>query len=134
MLSKILYHYHEANHTLLVITRSALHFIFTMPLIKNKEFWEQLIADFPLIRHEPRRTQRLQQFFYCRVCIRCRGEIYTEPLPSNDRGYTYRQTHERDLGSTLLIRAQLSRHIYQVSGIQKLIGWTPRHTESMVMS
>jgi hypothetical protein len=27
-----------------------------------------------------------QQFFYCCVCIRYRGNVSTEPLPSNDKG------------------------------------------------
>jgi hypothetical protein len=39
-----------------------------------------------LIWHRPHRKWRVQQFFYCCVCIRCRGNIFTEPLPSNDRG------------------------------------------------
>jgi hypothetical protein len=28
----------------------------------------------------------VKQFFYCCVCIRYRGNVSTEPLPSNDRG------------------------------------------------
>jgi hypothetical protein len=39
-----------------------------------------------LIRHGPHRKQRVQQWFYCCVCIRYRGNFSTEPLPSNDRG------------------------------------------------
>jgi hypothetical protein len=38
------------------------------------------------IRHGPHRKRRVQQFFYCCVCIRYRGNVSTEPLPSNDRG------------------------------------------------
>jgi hypothetical protein len=59
-----------------------------------------------LIRHEPHRKRRIQQFFYCCVCIRYRGNVSTEALPSNGRitftetscclatigGYTYRHT------------------------------------------
>jgi hypothetical protein len=36
-----------------------------------------------LIGHGPHRKHRVQQFFYCCVCIRCRGNVFTEPLPSN---------------------------------------------------
>jgi hypothetical protein len=39
-----------------------------------------------LIRHGPHWKRRVQQFFYCCVCIRYRGNVSTEPLPSNDRG------------------------------------------------
>jgi hypothetical protein len=41
---------------------------------------------FLLIRHWPHRKRCVQQFFCCCVCIRCRGNIVTEPLPSNDKG------------------------------------------------
>jgi hypothetical protein len=40
-----------------------------------------------LIRHGPHKKRRVQQFFYCCVCICCRGNIFTEPLPSNDNGF-----------------------------------------------
>jgi hypothetical protein len=36
------------------------------------------------IRHGPHWKRRVQQFFWC-VCIRYRGNVYTETLPSNDR-------------------------------------------------
>jgi hypothetical protein len=39
-----------------------------------------------LIRQGPYWKRRVQQFFYCCVCIRYRGNVSTEPLPSNDRG------------------------------------------------
>jgi hypothetical protein len=51
----------------------------------SKKFWEELIACFPFIRHGPHRRRCVQQF-YCCVCIRCRGNFCTEPLPSNNRG------------------------------------------------
>jgi hypothetical protein len=44
---------------------------------KKKKLLEELITYFPLIR----------QFFCC-----CRGNAFTEPLPSNDEEYTYRHT------------------------------------------
>jgi hypothetical protein len=60
--------------------------------IKSKTFWEELIAYFPFVWHGPHRKRRVQ-FFYCCVCIRCRGNSFTELLPSNDLGgYTYRHT------------------------------------------
>jgi hypothetical protein len=52
----------------------------------NKKFWEELIAYFPLIRHGLHRKRRIQQFFYCCVCIRCSGNVSTEPLTNNDSG------------------------------------------------
>jgi hypothetical protein len=37
-----------------------------------------------LIRHGPHRKHRVRQF-YCFGCIRCRGKVFAEPLPSNNR-------------------------------------------------
>jgi hypothetical protein len=59
-----------------------------------------------LIRQGPHWKRRVQQFFYCCVCISYRGKVSTEPLPSNNKGnftepssylatrggYTYRDT------------------------------------------
>jgi hypothetical protein len=39
---------------------------------------------FSLIRHGDHKKRRVQQFFYCQVCIRCSGNVFTEPLRSND--------------------------------------------------
>jgi hypothetical protein len=56
---------------------------------KNKKFWEELIAYFPFtttrIFDMTRTVQkhRAQQLFYCCLCICCRENIFTEPLPSN---------------------------------------------------
>jgi hypothetical protein len=52
---------------------------------KNKKFWEEVIAYFPLMRHGTHRKRRIQQFLYCCVCICRRSNVFTEPLPSNDR-------------------------------------------------
>jgi hypothetical protein len=38
-----------------------------------------------LMRHG-RHWKHVQQFFYCCVCIRYRGKVSNEPLPSNYRG------------------------------------------------
>jgi 5-methylthioribose kinase len=32
------------------------------------------------------RKRRVQEFFYCCLCILCRGNVFTEPLTSNDEG------------------------------------------------
>jgi hypothetical protein len=39
-----------------------------------------------LIRHAPSRKQRLQRFFYFSVCIHCSGNVFIEPLATNERG------------------------------------------------
>jgi hypothetical protein len=41
--------------------------------------------DSPFMRHGPHRKRRFQQFFVI-SCITCRGNVSTEPFPSNDRG------------------------------------------------
>jgi hypothetical protein len=53
---------------------------------------EGLISYFPSIRHGPHKKTTPTIF-------RCSGNVFTEPLPSNDRGYTYRHTRTdgRDL-------------------------------------
>jgi hypothetical protein len=70
------------------------------------------------------------------ACIRCHGNVFTEPLPSNDRGYKYRHTdwwegfmkYANEMGSAAMI--YLRSFINTDSGIQKLIrvGYTDRHT------
>jgi hypothetical protein len=45
-----------------------------------------------LIRHGPHRKRHVQQIFYCCVCVCYRGNVSTEPLPSNERGI-HIQTH-----------------------------------------
>jgi hypothetical protein len=47
------------------------------------------IKFFPLIGQGSHRKRRV---FYCCVCIRCRENVFTETLPSNDRG-THIQIH-----------------------------------------
>jgi hypothetical protein len=42
-----------------------------------------------LIRHGPYWKQRVQQFFYCCVCIHYHGNVSAEPLPSNEGGGGY---------------------------------------------
>jgi hypothetical protein len=39
-----------------------------------------------LIRRGPHLKRRVQQCFYCCLCIRYRGNVSTQPVPSNDKG------------------------------------------------
>jgi hypothetical protein len=52
----------------------------------NKIFWEELASSLPLMRHGPHRKRSVQKLFYCYQCIRCRENVFIEPLPGNDRG------------------------------------------------
>jgi hypothetical protein len=56
----------------------------------DKKFWEELVAYVPLIRHGLHRKQRVQQYFCCCLCNRCRGNGFTDQLPGN----VHIQTHE----------------------------------------
>jgi hypothetical protein len=61
----------------------------------NISFLEELMTYFPSIKHGSHRKRRLKLFFYCCMCILCRGSVSTEPLPSNERGiyiWTHRLT------------------------------------------
>jgi hypothetical protein len=52
----------------------------------QQELLERTNALLSLIQHGPHRKRRVQQFFYCCVCIRYGGKVSTEPLPRNDKG------------------------------------------------
>jgi hypothetical protein len=82
--------------------------------VKNKKFWEELIAYFALIRHGHHIKQRVQQLFVS--CIRCRGNVYTELLSSNGRRDTHTdtQTDGMDLRSPPSRWAQVPWYIYTV--------------------
>jgi hypothetical protein len=60
--------------------------------LKSKKLWEELIPYFPLTRQGPHRKRRAQQFLYCCMCIRCRGNVFTESLATNGKGINI-QTH-----------------------------------------
>jgi hypothetical protein len=60
-------------------------FHFTRSKKKKQEVLGRTNRLLSLIRHGPHWKQRIQKFFYC-VCIRYRGNVSIEPLPSNDRG------------------------------------------------
>jgi hypothetical protein len=104
----------------------------------NKKFWEELIAYFPLI-HQPHRKRRVQQFFYYCVCICCRGNVFTEPLPSNDRGihiqaYWWKgfMKYAEEMGSGAMI--YIPSFIKIGSGIQTLIGGGGLHKLTFIFS
>jgi hypothetical protein len=102
-----------------------------------------------LIRHGPHWKRRVQQFFYCCVCIRFRRNVSTEPLPRNDKGiftepsrclptkggYTYRHTDWWDGIYNYAVEIGAGAVIYIPSFIkidlrvQKLTGgYTDTHT------
>jgi hypothetical protein len=64
-------------------------------VILIEQFWEELAVYLPLIQNT-RHRKRSAQFFYCCVCIRCRRNMFTKLLPSNDGGI-YIQTHKTPL-------------------------------------
>jgi hypothetical protein len=61
----------------------------------NKKFWEELIAYFPLITRTAYRKMPRKMF-------RCRGNVLTELLPSNDRS-KHRQTHRHTSNDTSIV-------------------------------
>jgi hypothetical protein len=73
----------------------------------NKKFWEELIAYFPLIWHRSHRKVCIQQFFYCCMCIYCCGNVSAQPLPTNNRGDTYKLTTEELLEAVFSLWSDL---------------------------
>jgi hypothetical protein len=69
------------------------------------------------IRHRKHKKRRVNNFFYGCMCIRCRGNNFIEPLPSNDREITHidTQTDGSDLWITPSRWAQVPWYAYQVS-------------------
>jgi hypothetical protein len=89
---------------------------FKVWILINKNVWEDLIAYFHFIRHEPHRKQRLQQFFFCCVCIRSRGNIlWNHHLAMMEGINKQTQTDGRDLWSRGLRWAQVPWYTYQFS-------------------
>jgi hypothetical protein len=64
------------------VSRTEGQLLAPLSTIINKEFWQELIAYFPLIQG-PQRRRHIKQLLYCCVCIRCGGNVFAEPLPSN---------------------------------------------------
>jgi hypothetical protein len=86
---------------------------------------EELLDYFLLIRHGSHTKRRVQQFFYCCVCILYRGNVFTEPLPSN---YEYKGIYiqgfmkyafEMVSDATIYTRSFMKIG----SGIENVIGW-----------
>jgi hypothetical protein len=102
-----------------------------------KKFCGKLIVYIPLIKHEPHGKRCVQQLFSFCMCIRCRGNVFTEPLPSNDRGYTCRHTDWWEVFMKYAVEIDSGAMIYIPSFInidsvfRKLIGG---YTDSMVIS
>jgi hypothetical protein len=67
-----------------------------VPVINQQEVLGTTNRLLSLIRHGPHWKRRVHQFFYCCVCILYASNVYTEPLPSNDRRYTQRQMGGED--------------------------------------
>jgi hypothetical protein len=64
-----------------ILPRDLLFLFWDALYIKlNKKFWEELIAYFLLTRHGPQLKTTPP------TSLRCRGYVFTEQLPSNDRG------------------------------------------------
>jgi hypothetical protein len=66
----------------------------------NKKCWEELFAYFPRYDTGHIENERVQQFFYCCVCIRYRVNVSTEPLPSKDKGIFSEPLPSNDKGDT----------------------------------
>jgi hypothetical protein len=54
----------------------------------KKKFLEELIANFPFTRSETHSKRRVQQLYYYRMCIRCRGNVLPGRLLATVGGYT----------------------------------------------
>jgi hypothetical protein len=95
---------HHAWTTCVVVDEEVHVSRVVVNLSQNKKLWEELITYFPLIRHASHRKWSIQQFFYCCVCILCRGNVFTEPLSSNNGGGgdTHTDTEQDDLIRLLL--------------------------------
>jgi hypothetical protein len=75
----------------------------------KKKFWEELIAYLPFtIYYESDKTPKLhithcvQQFPHYCACIRCRGNLFAEPLPRNVMGDAQKHRQRDDLIGILL--------------------------------
>jgi hypothetical protein len=66
-----------------------------------------------LIRHGPHWKRRVQQFFYCCVCIRYRGNVSTEQLPTNDRGIFTELLPSNNKGTFTVALPSNDRGIYR---------------------
>jgi hypothetical protein len=81
----------------------------------NKKFWEDVIAY--VLWYDTDDIENDASNNYSVACIRCRGNVFTEPLPSDYKGDadTDTQTDGRDLWSTPLGWTEVPWYTYQVS-------------------
>jgi hypothetical protein len=59
-------------------------FVCLCPLSRERVYWA-------VAQKRPRRGLQKTPFFYCYVCVRCHGNVFTEPLPRNGGGEDYRK-------------------------------------------
>jgi hypothetical protein len=82
----------------------------------KKKLWEELIAYISWYDTDNKENGASNNFSICWVCVRCRGNVSTEPLPSNDRRtHINIQANRRDLWSTPLRWVHVPWYAYQVS-------------------
>jgi hypothetical protein len=95
--------------------KSVKHMLFICRSLKTISSGEELTAYSLLVLQRPHRKQRVQQFFFVSR-IRCHGNVFTEPFPSNINGDTHTdtQTDGRDLRSMSLRWVQLPWYTYQI--------------------
>jgi hypothetical protein len=94
-----------------------------------------------LIRHGPHRKRGVQQFFCSCACIRCRGNVSTEPSPINDigihmlthklMGRIYEVRHS-DVLRCHDIHAQFLKDWFSYSKVDKVDTQTHRHTDIQI--
>jgi hypothetical protein len=66
------------------------HYILLSETLINEKFWEELIAYFPWYDTGHIKNDASNNSSIVALCIRCRGNVSTKPLPSNDKGDFYR--------------------------------------------
>jgi hypothetical protein len=84
------------------VTQDTHNPLFILWLNNTRTSVENELCTCLLIRHGPNRKRRVQQFFYSFVCIRCHGNVFTEPLSSNDRGICIQS--QRLMGGIYVVR------------------------------
>jgi hypothetical protein len=97
-----------------------------LELDHNKKFWEELI-EYPHWYDMDRIEIVVSNYSSIVACIRCCGNVFTEPLSSNNMGYTYRH---RLIGGIYEVHHwdwlrchDIPRFTKVGWGVQKLIVW-----------
>lgn len=100
--------------------------------IFNKKLSKGTVVYFLSTRHGLHRIRRTQQFFCLCVCIRCNENVFTKPIPNNNRGMhlqTDRQNNGRHFWSTPWYRPP--GFLKTSAGSQNLIRGKHRHIDRM---